>query len=144
MGFGVDRVPTNYKVLGLHQLTYTQTTAATHTTFQDEGLSKSVDYGPSRILRVSIQVHAQANGGANSLYFKIMRGSTDLIRLLIPDPPTTLEYSTYWSYVFNGPVAAGTEIFKVQFAAVSANTQVATIASAVLPRVLLIEDLGPQ
>jgi len=137
--------PSNdYKVLGLHQLTSTTATTGTHTTMQDEGLTKSIVYGPSRVLRVSIQVHPYANP-AQRIYFRLVRGSTGLIRFTTPTFVNAGRYeSFFWSYVFNGPATAATETFKVQFAAIDANSAVESFGDATSPRVLLVEDLGPQ
>ncbi len=145
MPFSVSRVPTNYKVLGFHQLTSDTATTSTHTTFQAEGLTKSIVYGPARILRVSIQVHAFANGGAQRMTFRLISGSTNLIDLETPTAVNaTLREAYFWSYVFNGPATAATETFLVHFKASTANTAVSSLGSAGQPRVLLIEDLGPQ
>ena len=145
MGFGVDRVPSNYKVLGLHQLTSDTATASTHTTFQAEGLTKSITYGGNRILRMSVQVHPYAGGGDQRLVYRFMRGSTPLSEFVTTAiAGASLVHSYFWCYTFAGPSSGATETFGVQFRAASANTQVQSASSSIVPRVLLIEDLGPQ
>ena len=133
-----------HRVLGLHQLTASQSTVSTHTTLQDEGLTRSIVYGPSRILRVSLQTNALADGGSQPIGFRLIRGSTTLIDFRTSAVDTSSQEAYFWSYTFNGPSTAATETFKVQLAASSANTRVTSYATSSLPRVLLVEDLGPQ
>ena len=144
MGFGVDRVPSNYKVLGLHVLTSSTSTATTHTNYQAEGLTKSIIYGGNRILRVSAQFHCYASGGAQRMRFKFIRGSTDLIVFATASISSTDIASVFLSHVFLGPTSGATETFTVQFSAADANTLVQSHGDAASPRYLLVEDLGPQ
>ena len=142
---GVSRVPSNYKVLGRQALTTSFNTSATHTTFQDEGLSVSVSYGPSRILAVSWQANLYCPGGTNVIQAKLIRGSTDLVLYDYAAHSLSTTAGTMFlnRFVLSGPATAATETFKVQIRGTS-NTSVASYAAASIPRYLLIEDLGPQ
>ena len=144
MGFGVDRVPSNYKVLGLHELQTTFTTSATHTTIQDEGLTQSIVYGPSRILRVTFTGHPYASGGAQGISLRFVRGATVFAFFQTEALPPGDAVSRTFVKVFNGPATGATETFKVQIGALTSNTAVNSYADASFTRQLIVEDLGPQ
>ena len=136
----------DYKVLGRQTLTTQFSTSATHTTYQDEGLSISVSYGPSRILAVSWQAFVYTPGGANSIFAQILRTSTAIVTYRyfahsLNSGDTTMFLNRF---VFSGPATGSTETFKVQIKANTNNTQVSSYADALQPRYLLVEDLGPQ
>ena len=140
----VERVPSNYKLLGKHELNTSFATSSTHTTFQDEGLTLSVSYQGGRVLRVSLNVHPYANGGAQGIVYQVLRTSTVV---LTPQVGFALTGSvTSWSYsrVFNGPATAGTETFKVQIRGKDLNTAVTSYGDGNYFRGLVVEDLGPQ
>ena len=140
----VTRVPSNYKMLGRHDLTSTFTTSATHTTFQDEGLTLSVSYQGGRILRVSLNVHAYAGGGTQTVNYQVLRTSTSVLQAITPNLFVASATSFCYSRVFNGPATAATETFKVQIKAGTANASVSSYGDANFVRHLVVEDLGPQ
>jgi hypothetical protein len=132
-------------VLGFQSLQTSYPTTGTHTTYQDEGLSFSATYRASRILRVSWNGGLFAGGGAQRIKIKALRGATSLFEFSTPTIVNNLLTEAYgFSYVFAGPSTAGTETFKMQVAAVTANTSVQSSGTAAQPRTLLLEDLGPQ
>lgn len=134
-----------YNRLGLATLTTAFATSATHTNYQDEGLSVSATYSSSRVLRVTFATTGYASGGAQRIYFKVVRGSTDVTQWLTPTVVNSiLPESFTWSHTFNGPVNGATETFKMQVKAASANTAVQSYATSTQPRTLVVEDLGPQ
>jgi len=133
-----------YKVLGRHALTTTFATAATHTTFQDEGLTLSISYQGARILRVSLNVHPYASGGSQGVAYQVLRTSTSVLQAQIASLPSGDATAFSFNRVFNGPATAGTETFKVQMKAYTANTAVASYGDANYVRHLVVEDLGPQ
>ena len=138
----MNRLP--WGVLARTQITSTFTSSATHTTFQDvTSYSTSCTFGPNRVLRVSMQVNPYVPGGANSIQFKMIRGSTDLnifdvnTKLLDTGAASSFVLST----TILGPATGATETFKVQMRGTS-NLQVANFASASTIGLLMIEDLG--
>lgn len=133
-------------LLGLHTLTSGFTTTGTHTTYQDEGLTSSVTYAASRILRVSYQASIYPSGGSNRVVVRLMRGSTQLKEFFLPPEAasTTEAFDVFFSITFNGPASGATETFKAQMKAGIGNTAVSAYADANRPRVLTIEDLGSQ
>ena len=133
-----------YRVLGFHSLSTNFVTSATHTTFQDEGLTSSVTYQGNRYLRVSWNGGVFAGGGAQRVTIKLLRGSTTLFTWVSPTNVNALVTEAYgFACVFAGPATGATETFKLQIAALTANTSVQSSGSG-SPRTLLIEDLGPQ
>lgn len=137
-----------YAVLGHTSLTSSSVTSAAHNVQQDGSnpLSVSVTYAAARRLRITAIEQPLANGGANGVQFSAVRGST--LISLFTFPPSQLE-ATYesvqtWSYTFNGPIAGATETFKIQLRAIPTNTQVTSTGFSNEPRMLMIEDLGPQ
>ena len=136
----------DYKVLGLDKLTTEFATSSTHTTFQDEGLSVSVSYGPSRILAVSWQCLLYVPGGTNGIQAQILRTSTSIVKYSHASHSlsTTAGANYHHRFVFNGPAVGATETFKVRIKAFPSDTAVNSYADATVPRYLLVEDLGPQ
>ena len=121
-------------------------TSATHTTFQDVGISASVSYAANRILQVTYLTAGVPAGGIQGIIWKLVRGSTDVrtFESTSGQYPNTsnIQHFTFVS-TFQGPATAGTETFKIQVKANSANTNVVDFGAAAYPRVLLVEDLGP-
>ena len=135
-------------VLGTHTRTDSRATTSPHTSFQDEGLSCSVTYGPNRLLRMTLLVRPYTNGGTNFVVYKLVRGSTDIssFGFGLPDISNTEAPHKVLSYVFTSPSTAGTETFKIQFAATPNNTAVTSYGQPLTadgPRQLIIEDVGP-
>jgi hypothetical protein len=140
---GVTRVPSNYKLLGRHELT-TSTTNSNNAIAVDDGLTLSIAYLPSRILRVTLSMHFLADGGSQAVILELLRGATSLGYFETNSISTTVVESKTFSRTILGPATGATETFKVKFAPASAATQVTSYASANLPKQLTVEDLGPQ
>ena len=138
----MNRLP--WGVLGLLRSTTAFNTSATHTNYQDDGLSVSVAYQANRILRATWITAVYVAGGVNTINAKLVRGSTDVMEWSFPSEvlATGFALSVTESIVFQGPVSAATETFKIQIRASTNNTRVDEFASAAAPRALLIEDLG--
>lgn len=136
----------NYALLGQATSASDFTTSGTHTTFQDNGLSVSVTYGASRILRVSVGTQAFPQGGANGIAYRVLRGATVVKQWqMSPLRASSVESdTTTMTAVVNGPATAATETFKVQIRASANNTAVKEIGTSDFARYLTIEDLGPQ
>lgn len=127
--------------LGLFSSTTSFRTTGTHTTFQNDGLSVSVTYAASRIIRVTVGWQLYVSGGANTILFKIRRGSTDILSSS-HDSATLATGGASWFtdvIVFNGPASSATETFTTQIAG-SVNTAVDTFGT----KFIHVEDLGAQ
>lgn len=137
---------TAWGVLGRHTLTTIFNTASPHNVFQDEGLSCSVSYGPSRLLRATLSVRPYTPGGQNFVTYRLLRGSTTITNWGngYPEISNTEAPSKTLTYTFAGPATAATETFKIQIAG-TANTQVTSYGqpeSSDGPRQFIIEDIG--
>ena len=130
--------------LGFHSLTTAYATTATHTTFQDEGLTITASYRANRILRLSWNSSLFTPAGSQRVKIRLLRGSTTIFDWVSPTAINTIVNESYgFSVPFLGPATAASETFKVQIAAFAA-TAVQSYATASAPRTLLLEDLGPQ
>lgn len=138
----MNRLP--WGILGRVQSTTSFNTVATHTTYQDDGLSVSVNYSANRIIRVTWQTTVYTAGGANTIGAKAVFGSTDLIDWSFPQEAlsNTFGLSVCETVTFVGPATAGTATFKIQIRAATNNTRVDEFASVTGPRQLIVEDLG--
>ena len=142
---GVSRVPAGAIPLGLHSLTTAYATTATHTTLQNEGLTLTINYRANRILRMTWNGSLYAPVGAQRVTLRLLRGSTTVFDWISPTTIGTIVNDGFTvSVPFLGPSTAASEVFKIQVAALSANTAVQSYATASAPRTLLVEDLGPQ
>lgn len=120
-------------------------TTGTHTTFQDvTGLTCSVTYTGSRVLRATIEIGPVESGGANNIIFRLLRGSTTVADWEYPTEALSSSYALSQSktVTFDGPVAGATETFKVQMRGTS-NTEVRNFASSTYPSRLVVQDIGP-
>ena len=130
-------------VLGKATLTTAFTTSATHTTYQDTGLSASVAYENGRILRVSCQSHYYPSGGLQAIGIRLVRGTTTIAQFEIGSAAlATTAVTTNYVECFITTASATTETFKVQIAAGSANTAVQQYAGSPFDRFLIVEDIG--
>lgn len=135
-----------YTLLGRHVLETAFATSATHTTPQDEGLTLSITYGAARFLKVTLQVMPWSSGGAQAIDFYILRAGGAVWRWQASSGATSTGAgdSRTFSAVIAGPISGATETFKVQINAAAANTAVQSFGQAGLPRMLTVEDIGPQ
>jgi hypothetical protein len=132
-------------ILGFHTSTTAFQTSATHTTAQDEGLTKSITYEANRTLKVTLRVNPFTTGGLQAVEYQVLRGATIIVVFFInlTDLSTTAATVKTLSHTFNGPASAATETFKVQYRAATSNTAVNSYADATLNKQLVVEDIGP-
>lgn len=131
-------------VLGVQTTTTLFSTAATHTTYQDSGLTLSIPYVNNRYLRVTWQGNIYPSGGVQAIGFKMLRGSTTIREGALPD--TAL--SAVISHAINvqtivTTTSTTTETFKVQIKAWTNNTSVTDYGDATTIRQFFVEDIGP-
>jgi hypothetical protein len=127
-------------VLGFFTTSTNFATSGTHTTFQDDGLTVSATYEGNRRLRVLITWTLYVPGGANSITFKVLRGSTEIVQGSVDSVSLAVGGGNLFSFAFDfaGPATGATETFKTQIRG-SSNTQVATFAY----KTITVEDVGP-
>jgi hypothetical protein len=122
------------------------TTASTHTTFQDTGLSATVTYAADRLLKVTYVTHAIPSGGVQGISYRFLRGSTVLRQMEVTStvfPNTSNAFTLTLEAIFQGPNVSATESFKVQIAAATSNTAVIDYGDSSRIRQFSVEDLGP-
>ena len=139
----VTRVPSNYKLLGRHELT-TSTSNSNNAVAVDDGLTLSIAYLPSRILRVTLSMAFLAPGGSQAVILELLRGATSLGYFQTDQLSTTVVSANTYTRTILGPATGATETFKVKFGPAQAATSVTSYGAANLPKQLIVEDLGPQ
>lgn len=137
-------VPLARGVLGVHTLTSVFSTAATHTTYQDEGLTVTTDDLVGRRFKFTLAVNVYVPGGANGVTYRLLRDGVSMREWYIPTEAlsTGTVHSMTLTHVETVAVTHAGTVFKVQIAAFATNTQVASSASAAFQRQLTIEDIG--
>ena len=130
-------------VMGVHTLTGIFTTSATHTTFQDDGLTLTITEISGRRYRITVIEQPYPSGGQQGTQFKLVRNATDLRSFTYSTAvmDSGVSYPAVMQFVYTS-AASGSTTYKVQLAALSANTAVSTYGDALNPRQLLIEDIG--
>lgn len=130
--------------LGVHSLNTAFGTASTHTTFQDEGLTKTVAIVSGRRYKLIAIVNLYAPGGANSVQLQVMQDGVALRLWNIPTEAisTTGAHSITFQHTFLAGASAGAAVIKLQLRAGTANTQVSSHGDATQFRQLIIEDFG--
>ena len=132
-------------VLGAQTSTTAFGTSATHTTFQDSGLTLSISYTTNRYLRVTWQGNVYTPGGVQGVSFKMLRGATAITEAVFPAE----SMSSTASHAVNAQAivttaSTTTETFKIQIKAFTSNTQVTDFGSATTIRQFIVEDIGPS
>ena len=130
-------------VLGKAKLNTAFGTSATHTTLQDTGLSASVTYDNSRIIKVSCGSQYYPNAGLQSMVVGLLRGATIISQHFLASASLDAGVSNhFWVESYFTTTSATTETFKVQIAGATANTQVTQFGDATYARFLIVEDIG--
>lgn len=130
-------------ILGKQTITSSFGTSATHTTFQDTGLSISISYGANRTLKVTCSSGYYAAGGTQTIGLRFLRGSTQIAQFDVNGTAVNdsnvlnLDHTAYTT-----TSSAATETFKVQLRASNTNAQVNQYGDANLLRMFFIEDIG--
>lgn len=132
-------------VLGVHSLTTNYPTTGTHTTYQDDGLTKTVDETAGRRLRFTIAAHFYAPGGANAISYRLLRDGVQIAKWLLPSEAinaVNVLHSATFTYSEVVAVTHVASVFKTQVAAGINNTSVSSYGDASFIRQLIIEDIG--
>lgn len=131
-------------VLGVHSLTSAFVTAGSHTTYQDEGLTKTVAETAGRRLKFTLIVAPYVSGGTNSIVYALLRGAVGIHEWFVPIEAMSTALPHMMTFTHTEVVAssAGASVFKVQLKANTNNTAVNSYGAAVSARQLIIEDTG--
>lgn len=129
--------------VGRHSLATPFTTTGTHTTFQDEGLTVTVNDIAGRIFRFTAVVNAFAQGGtATGIKYQLLRDGVVLRIWTIPleAVSTTVANSTTLEYTEPIAVTHAASVYKLQIAATT-NFAVRSDGSSTMTRELMVEDI---
>jgi hypothetical protein len=131
-------------VIGAQSLTSNFTTSATHTTYQDSGLTLTVAVSTTRLYKMCFTGNPYASGGLQGMTYRILEGATSRNEFSFGagclDAATSLFISPNMYFT---PLSSGTLTFKIQLKATSNNTAVSDFGSANQIRMFWIEDIGP-
>ena len=130
-------------IMGGQTLTTAFTTSATHTTFQDTGMSLTITEEVGRIYRIYWTAQIFPSGGLQGMVFRFMRGATFVSQMVFAAVMLDAANSTqvYGQTVYTS-TASGSATWKVQMAALTNNTAVQQYADGNYPRQFGIEDIG--
>ena len=123
----------------------TNVTSSTHTTLQDGNAALTVTATTitNRIYKVTTTHNPYASGGANGFQASHMVGGAQQAAFLIPALSATTQDSRTWTSTYT-ETAGASRIFKAQIGSYATNTAVTDWGSATIPRIIIVEDIGPS
>ena len=120
-------------------------TSSTHSTLQDgtNTLTVTATTVTNRCYRITTVHNPYATGGANGFTAAHVVGGSAQAQFIIPalnaiTQDTRTFVSTYTE------TSGQSRVFKAQIASYTANTQITDWGSANIPRILIVEDIGPD
>ena len=125
------------------QLTTPFTTSATHTTFQDDGLTLTITEIAGRIYKVTALENPYPSGGQQGVKFALLRDATILRQWSYSSAvmDSGNSYPAVMQYVYTSS-ASGSFTLKMQIGAQTDNTAVSSYGDGSFPRQFIIEDMG--
>ena len=132
-------------LLAKAKFTNTSTTSATHSTLQDgtNNLTVTATTVTNRCYKITTIQNPYASGGANGFQGAHLVGGTETARFLIPSMSTITQDSRTYTSTFT-ETSGQSRVFKAQIASYTTNTQITDWGSATIPRVIIVEDIGPD
>ena len=130
--------------VGLQTLTSIFTTSATHTTFQDNAMTLTINEVSGRIYQITAYSNLYPSGGLQGTNLRILRAATTLKQANFSSTvmDAGVGFAVVVSHTYTS-VASGSATYKVQIAALTSNTAVTDYADATFPRQFVITDIGP-
>jgi hypothetical protein len=131
-------------IMAYQTLEFDSTTSATHTTYQDNGTGLTITTVAGRLYRIVYTGHPYPSGGLQSMKYQVVLGaSTVLDDWVVPDAALNPGVSALMtSPTIYEATTSGSQTFKIQFGAVTANTAVRDFGSSTTKRQFFIEDIG--
>jgi len=132
-------------LMGKDKKTNTSVTSATHTTLQDatNTLTITITTVTNRVYRMTTVHNPYASGGANGFQAAHVIGGATQSQFLVNSLSTVTQDTR--TYVSTYTETSGqSRIFKAQIAAYNTNTAITDWGSATIPRILIVEDIGPD
>jgi hypothetical protein len=136
---------TAWGAVGLQTLTSIFTTSATHTTFQDTGMTLSVAEVSGRRYKITAIGNIYTPGGVQSLESRLLRDAAVLKQANWHESVMNSGNSlgvTFLTYIYTS-VGSGSATYKIQMRAGVSNTSVSDYGDATFPRQFFVEDIGP-
>lgn len=132
-------------LLAKAKFTNTSTTSATHTTLQDgtNNLTVTATTVTNRVYRITTVHNPYANGGANGFQGSHVVGGTTQAQFLVQSLSTITQDTRTYVSTFT-ETSGQSRVFKAQIAAYNTNTQITDWGSATIPRIIIVEDIGPD
>lgn len=133
-----------FGVMGLQTLTSVFTTSATHTTFQDTGMTLTITEISGRRYKITATSNIYTPGGLQALNMRLLRGATVLKQNNFTESVMNTGNSlglVTMTYVYTS-TGSGSATYKMQMAAGALNTSCADYGDATQPRQFIIEDIG--
>jgi hypothetical protein len=131
-------------VMGIQTLSTAFTTSATHTTFQNEGLTVTASETAGRRWKWTVLVNPYAPGGANGVWYRLLRDGVVMHEWLFPSEAmsTTVNNCATLTHVESISSTHADSVFTIQIAAYPTNTSVSSYATATFRRQMIVEDIG--
>lgn len=132
-------------LLAKDKKTNNSVTSSTHTTLQDgtNTLTVTATTVTNRCYRITTIQNPYANGGANGFQGAHLVGGAETARFLIPSLSTVTQDTRTYVSTFT-ETSGQSRIFKAQISSYTTNTQITDWGSATIPRILIVEDIGPD
>jgi hypothetical protein len=97
----------------------------------------------NRCYKITTIQNPYASGGANGFQSAHLVDATETARFLIPNMSTITQDTRTYTSTFT-ETSGQSRVFKVQIASYTTNTQITDWGSATIPRVIIVEDIGPD
>ena len=132
-------------LLAKAKFTNTSVTSANHATLQDgtNNLTVTATTVTNRCYRITTVQNPYASGGANGFQGAHLVGGAETARFLIPSMNTVTQDTRTYVSTFT-ETSGQSRIFKVHISAYATNTQITDWGSATIPRIIIVEDIGPD
>jgi len=127
------------------KLTSVSVTSGTHTTLQDGSAvsTATATTVTNRVYKVTTMHNPYATGGANGFQASHVVGGTTQSQFLIPTLSATTQDSRTFTSLFT-ETSGQSRVFKAQIAAYNTNTAITDWGSSTIPRIIIVEDIGPS
>jgi hypothetical protein len=132
-------------LLAKAKFTNTSVTSATHTTLQDgtNNLTVTATTVTNRVYKITTVHNPYANGGANGFQGSHVVGGATQAQFLVQSLSTITQDTRTYVSTFT-ETSGQSRVFKAQIAAYNTNTQITDWGSATIPRIIIVEDIGPD
>jgi hypothetical protein len=127
------------------KLTSNSVTSGTHTTLQDGSavLTATATTVTNRVYKVTTMHNPYATGGANGFQASHVVGGATQSQFLVPSLSSTTQDSRIFTSLFT-ETSGQSRVFKAQIAAYNTNTAITDWGSSTIPRIIIVEDIGPS